>query len=148
MNVKIIFAGNGNDVPELIEMAKNDKRIQYVGCLTMDDLFKYYEQADVLLNLRIEEEVDMHFPSKLIEYLTMGKLVISTPVAHAERDYGEYLEILNDITPDGLAKKLHEVYYLSKTELLIKGIKAREFMLKNRTWEVRTKEFMQYINSK
>ncbi|MFA6779566.1 MAG: glycosyltransferase [Paludibacteraceae bacterium] len=148
LDVKVIFAGNGIDVPQLEEMAKSDSRIQYVSRLTMDELFKYYEQADVLLNLRIEEEVDMHFPSKLLECLTMGKLVISTPVAHADRDYGQYMEVLHNITPDGFATKLQEIYDRPKQELLEKGMKAREFMLQNRTWKIRTKEFMEYVNSK
>lgn len=148
LDVKVIFAGKGNDVPLIEEAAKTDARIQYVGMLNMDELFRVYESADVLLNLRIEEEVDMHFPSKLLECLTMGKLVLSTPVAHAERDYGQYMEILHDMTPEGLAKKMQVIASRSKKELLETGIQARQFMLENRTWEKRTKEIMDYVMSK
>lgn len=148
LNVIVIFAGKGNDVKLIEDAAKTDKRIKYVGMLNMDELLKVYEAADVLLNLRIEEEVDMHFPSKLLECLTMGKLVLSTPVAHAERDYGEYMKILHNITPEGLANIMNQIASIPKTELLTMGKKAREFMLTNRTWKVRTKEIIEYINSK
>lgn len=148
LDVKVVFAGKGNDVPLIEEAAKTDARIQYVGMLNMDELFRVYESADVLLNLRIEEEVDMHFPSKLLECLTMGKLVLSTPVAHAERDYGQYMEILHDMTPEGLTKKMQIIANRSKKELLETSIKARQFMLENRTWEKRTKEIMDYVMSK
>ena len=70
-NVRVVFAGKGNDVPLIQETTERDNRIKYVGMLNMDDLFKLYEQADVLLNLRLEEEVDFHFPGKLLEYLNM-----------------------------------------------------------------------------
>lgn len=64
LDLKVIvqFAGNGIDVPMIEEAAKTDNRIQYLGMLTLDKLFKVYEQADVLFNLRLEEEVDYHFP--------------------------------------------------------------------------------------
>lgn len=148
LDVKVIFAGKGNDVPLIQNAAKSDQRIQYVGMLNVDELLKVYESADVLLNLRIEEEIDMHFPSKLLEYLTVGKLVLSTPIAHAERDYGVYMKVLHDITPCGLANMMNEISSLPKHELLEIGIKARNFMLTNRTWEVRTKEIIDYMNSK
>ena len=148
LDVKVIFAGKGNDVSLIETAAKNDHRIEYVGMLSMDQLLKVYESADVLLNLRIEEEVDMHFPSKLLECLTMGKLVLSTPVAHAERDYGLYMKVLHDITPEGLSKVMSDIAFISKSDLLEQGKKARSFMLKNRTWTVRTKEIVEYMNSK
>lgn len=146
LNVIIYFAGKGNDVPLIQEAAETDNRIKYVGMLNMDELFKLYEQADVLLNLRLEEEIDFHFPSKLLEYLSTGKYVISTPIAHAERDYGKYLGILRDTTPLGLSSKMEEVMSMGKNELFKIGSAARRFMLTHRTWEQRTEEMLDYIN--
>lgn len=148
LDVKVIFAGKGNDVRLIENAAKTDDRIQYAGMLNMDKLFKIYENADVLLNLRIEEADDMHFPSKLLECLAMGKLVLSTPVAHAERDYGQYMRILHDITPEGLANIMMQIASLPKSKLREIGENARAFMLANRTWAVRTKEIVEYMNSK
>ena len=148
LDIKVIFAGNGNDVESIKNVTKIDKRISYAGMLNMDELLKLYESADVLLNIRIEENIDMHFPSKLLEYLVMGKLVLSTPIAHAERDYGPYMIILHDVTPEGLAAMMKKIATIPKRELIKKGEKARAFMLSNRTWKVRTKEIIEYMNSK
>lgn len=145
LNVKVIFAGNGNDVPKILEAANSDKRIEYTGMLSMDELFKVYEKADVLLNLRLEEENDMHFPSKLLEYMSIGKWVVSTPIAHAERDYGDFLDLLYIQTPEGLASKMDEISKLSKIDMYNSGVKMRRFMLENRTWRIRTKEILNYI---
>lgn len=147
-NVRVIFAGKGNDVPLIKIAAENDTRISYVGMLNMDDLFKLYEQADVLLNLRLEEEVDFHFPGKLLEYLATGRYVISTPVAHAERDYGEYMAVLHDKTPVGLIRLMELVIHSGKRHLYEKGNSARQFMLEYRTWDVQTKRILEYMSPK
>lgn len=144
-NVRIVFAGKGNDVPLIEKAASQDPRISYVGMLNMDELFKLYESADVLLNLRIEEEVDYHFPGKLLEYLATGRYVVSTPVAHAERDYGKYMGILHDRTPEGLIRIMEEIQQMGKKNLYAVGVKARQFMLDNKTWEVQTQKIIDYM---
>ena len=148
LDVKIIFSGNGNDVPAIIDAANHDKRIEYVGMLNMEELFELYEKADVLLNVRIEESNDMHFPSKLFEYMSVGKWIISTPVAHAERDYSEYLDFLYEQTPKALAEKMDALALKTKKELLAKGEATRNFIMENRTWTKRTHEILEYIKSK
>lgn len=145
-NVRIIFAGKGNDVTLIEDAAKKDSRIKYVGMLNMDALFELYDEADVLLNLRLEEELDFHFPGKLLEYLATGRYVISTPVAHAERDYGKYMSILHNKTPDGLITVMERVQEMGKKALYSMGLRAREFMLNNRTWDVQTKRILDYMN--
>lgn len=147
LDLKVIvqFAGNGIDVPMIEEAAKTDNRIQYLGMLTLDKLFKVYEQADVLFNLRLEEEVDYHFPSKLLECLATGKHVISTPVAHAERDYGKYVSILKDRTASGLAYLLRKVEAKDKFDLYEQGVRAREFMLCSRNWDIQTDRILDYM---
>lgn len=145
LNVRVKFCGNGKDVPLIKEAAKTDSRIEYLGMLTQGELFKVYEGADVLLNLRIEEEGDFHFPGKFLECLAMGKLVISTPIAHVERDYGKYVELLNNVTGEGLAKVMDNITRISKRELFEKGKVARYFMLQHRTWKIRTKDIVEYM---
>ena len=143
--VKVKFCGRGIDVPLIMEAAECDSRIEYLGMLTQDQLFDIYREADVLLNLRIEEEEDFHFPGKLLECLSMGKLVISTPIAHAERDYGQYLKILKDVSGEGLAKLMFDITKTPKHELYEIGRKARSFMLANRSWRVRTESIVEYM---
>lgn len=148
LNVRVKFCGNGNDVPMIKKDAETDTRIEYLGMLTQDELFKVYEEADVLLNLRIEEKEDFHFPGKFLECLSMGKLVLSTPIAHIERDYGQYVKVLNDVTGDGLASVMDEITKIPKAQLLKNGKAARAFVLENRTWKRRTKDIVEYMNIK
>lgn len=141
-----VFAGIGLDVPIIAERAKSDPRIHYAGMLSPDELFKLYERADVLLNLRIEEEVDFHFPSKLLEYMATGKHVISTSIAHAERDYGEFITIINENSPDALASAIKYVMACGKKNIYEQGVRARTFMIEKRNWRYQTKRILDYIN--
>ena len=145
--IRVVFAGKGQDVPLIEEASVKDERIRYVGMLNMDDLFHLYDDSDVLLNLRLEEEVDYHFPGKLLEYLVTGRGVISTSIAHAERVYGDYMYVLHDKTPEGLICLMEEIRHKGKRRLYEMGVKAREFMLDNRTWEVQTKRILDYMHS-
>ena len=146
LDIKIYVAGVGNDVPLIKEKALSDTRVEYCGMLDMDNLFRLYSSADVLLNIRIEEEIDFHFPSKLFEYMATGKCVLSTPIAHAERDYADYISFLTDISSDGLAQKIYEIMGGGKHELFIRGEKTREYILKNRRWRNRVTEILKYMN--
>lgn len=146
LNIKVKFCGKGIDVPIIKEAAKTDMRIEYLGMLNQDQLIKVYEGADILLNLRIEEADDFHFPGKLLEFIVMGKLVVSTPIAHAERDYGRYIKILHNISADGLANLINEITKISKEELYKLGKESRKFMLEQRTWKKRTEDIIHYMN--
>jgi len=144
-NVRVVFAGKGNDVPLIEKAAKKDNRISYVGMLNMDELFELYKEADVLLNLRLEEEVDFHFPGKLLEYLATGRFVISTPIAHAERDYGTLMAVLHDQTPEGLISMMERIQKKGKRKLYETGLKSRRFMLEYRTWDIQAKRILSYM---
>lgn len=145
--VEVIFAGKGKDVPLIEEAAKKDSRIVYKGMLDMTELFEVYRNADILLNLRMEEETDYHFPSKLLEYLATGKHVISTPIAHAQRDYGQFLTTLSNPTSESLANTIRLIIRQGKDALFYQGIKARRFMVEKRSWIYQTKRIENYINA-
>lgn len=148
LDIKVVFAGKGVDVPIIQEASKSDNRIEYAGFLTMSEVVALYERADVLLNLRIEEELDFHFPSKLLEYMVMGKTIISTDIAHVSRDYSEYIYVLKETSPSGFYELIQRILSRSKDELYEAGLRSRQFMLEHRTWDSRTEEIEYYIRSK
>lgn len=146
LDINVNFAGRGIDVPLIISASKNDKRIKYLGNLSQKELFKLYAKTDILLNLRIEDHEDTHFPSKLLEYLSTGKHILSTPIAHAEKIYGEFVTFLHDPTPDNLAIVIKKILNMDPDVLFNKGKKARAFMLEQRNWQIQTLRIINYIN--
>lgn len=146
LDVIVCFAGKGVDVGLIEERSVSDKRIRYLGLLSQEEIFKLYEISDVLLNLRIEEPNDMHFPSKLLEYIATGKHVISTSIAHAERDYGEFMTVLQTISENSLYLAIKNIMDSDPKDIYEQGKLARQFMISNRNWGKRTSEILNYIN--
>lgn len=147
--IKIFFAGKGPDLDLILNASKNDDRIQYLGMLSTQELFEVYKKAHVLLNIRVIpcEEGRYLFPSKLLEYLVVGKFVVTTKAVHIEREYGNYCYILNDIEPETISEMFDKVSEISNETFLNKGLNSRGYMLKNNTWEAKTKQIIKYIQN-
>jgi glycosyltransferase involved in cell wall biosynthesis len=149
-NIKIWFAGKGPDVSLIEDATINDGRIVYLGLLDLDQLFQAYQLSDALLNIRVipEGEGDYLFPSKLIEYISTGRIVISTNAVHIKRDYGQLCFILNEVKPQALSQIINTVSELSSKYIYEKGITNRQFILNNYTWDKRSIQIINYMNEK
>lgn len=147
--IKIFFAGKGPDLDLILNASKNDDRIQYLGMLSTQELFEVYKKVDVLLNIRVipSEEGRYLFPSKLLEYLVVGKFVVTTKAVHIEKEYGNYCYVLNDIEPKTISEMFDEVSEISNETFLNKGLNSRNYMLKNNTWEAKTEQIINYIQN-
>lgn len=148
--IKMWFAGSGPDVPFIEKASESDSRIEYKGMLNLDKLFQLYKSADVLMNIRVisEEEGKYLFPSKLLEYLAIGKLVISTSAVHIRRDYGHLCNIIEEVNPLILCGLLDEISSISNKVRFNIGLTARQEMLRNHTWEQKSIQIVSYINNK
>jgi glycosyltransferase involved in cell wall biosynthesis len=81
----------------------------------------------------------------MLEYLAVGKPVLSTAVAHVEKDYGDYCYVVKEETAAALAAKIVSVKWIPASERYGLGCRAREFMLKNRTWNAQGKRICAYL---
>ena len=77
---------------------KNDKRIKFFGLLTSKQLQNAYKKADIFLNPRPVEMFvnDISFPSKLFDYLSWNKPIISTCTKSLDPIYKKILHIVED----------------------------------------------------
>jgi glycosyltransferase involved in cell wall biosynthesis len=133
---RFIFAGSGPLADAVRRTALEDPRIIYRGFLNLSELQPIYAQADVLINMRLTMKMRSRyfFPSKLMEFLASGTPVISTCSGHVEQEFGNLLFLLKDETPQGLVDAIHKVEEVSRERRLAMGRKAREYMLRNKTW--------------
>lgn len=145
--IEMWFAGSGPDESIIKDAAKKDSRITFWGKLNLDQLFDLYKKADVLLNLRITDdgEGEYLFPSKILEYLTVGKSVLTTKVAHIEKEYGHLCKVLEKNNSEQLSIALEEFVAKDETELIQQGKEARRFMIETRTWNKQAEKIFEYI---
>lgn len=144
--LRVLIAGQGREQQLAIEYAKIDSRLTYAGMLNLDQLFAYYQQADVLMNIRLTKTLDTSttFPSKFLEALAVGRLVVSTCVGHVESVYGQYCRLLRDETPEALSALVDEIIAMPRAERDAIGRSAREFMLREHTWDHQMKRVVRY----
>ncbi len=78
-NVELIITGRG-DMQEYVSKKSDGKRIKYLGSLEYEDYLKVLNSANILINPRnmnLPENAN-NFPSKVLDYLAVGKMVVST----------------------------------------------------------------------
>jgi len=147
--MKLWVAGDGVLRDTVIEASRIDTRVTYYGALNHDKLFELYQKTDIILCLRDTSDSTMkyHFPSKVLETLLVGKMVMTTPTTHLKKDYGHLCYVLEDETPEGCWAMVQQIWVLTPDERCEKGKKSRDFMLKNRTWKALGPSIKSYLES-
>ena len=140
--------GCGDYVEELKEIAARDSRIVYGGMLLSDQVVEKERTATLLINPRPtnEEYVKYSFPSKTMEYMSTGTPVMTTVLPGMPKEYHDYVYLLPDETPQGIAARLREVLAQSDEELLEKGCAARKFILENRNNHIQAGAILRMLN--
>jgi glycosyltransferase involved in cell wall biosynthesis len=102
----LCFAGGGNAVTLVEEATKRNPNIQYLGYCTKEEVFDLQNKATVLVNPRsaFEEYTKYSFPSKTMEYLSMGKPVAMNKLPALPKEYEEHLFLFEEETAESMAK--------------------------------------------
>ena len=149
--IKLYIAGRAcADVEkEILAAVKHDSRIVYLGVLSLDRLFDCYKTMDVFLNIRLTKEVDtkFFFPSKFFEALAVGRLVLSTNVAHLKAEYGKYCYVMEGESSADLARSMMEVINMGQERRDNIGSKGREFVLKHHKWQAQMRRVDKYCHN-
>lgn len=119
------------------ELAKNstDDRVEFLGYLDYAAYQQKLKEAEICLNAQLahHEFGNFSFPSKIFEYLSAGKLVISSDVADAEEALGDALLIYHEDSPQELAKAIEDgiAIWKNKSRWQYYQIKIQEVIQEN-----------------
>lgn len=150
LNCRLIICGEGEAKDKIINLGKIDNRIIYKGLLKRDDIIKIQQNADLLVNIRptSEEYTKYSFPSKIMEYMASGTPLLTTDLRGMPSEYKDYVYIVEDESINGIANKLIELMNDSKHNLMEKGKKAREFILREKNNIIQVKKVIDMITTK
>ena len=137
--------GPGDYVQEL--KAMDDDRIFYGGMLLPSQIVEKELEATLLVNPRPthEEYVKYSFPSKTMEYMASGTPVLTTVLPGMPREYHDYVYLMPDETPEGIAQSLQEVLAQSDEALFQKGQKARKFVLEEKNNVIQARKILDML---
>ena len=144
-NTQLHIYGPGDYVEELKSM--DDDRIFYGGMLLSSQIVEKELEATLLVNPRPthEEYVKYSFPSKTMEYMASGTPVLTTVLPGMPREYHDYVYLMPDETPEGIAQSLQEVLAQSDEALFQKGQKARKFVLEEKNNVIQARKILDML---
>lgn len=144
-NVSLHIYGSG-ELEEYLNKIE-DNRIKYFGVVENEKIVDEEIKATLLINPRFsnEEYTKYSFPSKNIEYMSTGTPVLTTKLPGMPKEYYKYIYCIEDESKEGIKKALIEILEKSDEELLEKGNKAKEFVLKQKNNIIQSKRIIEML---
>lgn len=132
-----------------IEKVNSDPRIKFYGLVDNKMLTSLYEEASYFINPRLScfEENNNNFPSKLLDYLSYGKPIITTHTKGINPIYFDFMYVFNNENTNDLSKLMSKMLLLnsvSKNEL---HFKIRKFANETYTWSKRVQELWMWLEN-
>ena len=146
-DIKLIVCGFGEAEKSIIEQAKVDKRIIYLGRVERKQVLALQRKATVLVNPRQnnEEFTKYSFPSKNLEYLSSGIPLVAYKLDGIPDEYDEYINYVQDDSPESLAAKLVEICSMDEQSRKEMGKRGADFVLKNKNARVQTRHILEFL---
>ena len=134
-NYRLIVCGSGSCASFVKECARKDKRIIFKGLVDRTEVLRLQKEATLLINPRKPNGsiTRYSFPSKTMEYLASGTPMLGYKLEGIPTEYYQYYYTIDDLSVDGLARRIKEILSLSQTELMEKAELASSFILENKT---------------
>jgi len=147
-DIQLWVCGHGSNA-DLEAALKWDLRIRFFGLVSEEKLQEICKKASILVNPR-PSNVDgnaMNFPSKILEYLSYGKPVVSTWTPGLAPEYREVLEVIEEENEDCLAGTIEDVLNWTdeKKERHLTGTK--DFLLKHKIWKHQAARLITWLNN-
>lgn len=149
-DIKLVLYGSGPYVEELLEVVKEDSRIEYRGIAPNEEVVREQFKATLLVNPRptTEEFTKYSFPSKNMEYMASGTPLLTTKLPGMPKDYYPYIYLFEEESVEGYACTLERILDFSSDELFEKGRIAKQFVLEKKNYVVQTDRILNLIFEK
>lgn len=147
-NCQLHLYGTGDYVEDLIRIEKEQTNVVYCGIKPNDYIVEQEQKATILVNPRPTNELytKYSFPSKNMEYMASGTPTLTTKLAGMPKEYEPYVYLIEDETVEGISKTLTDLLSLPKEELHLKGLRAKEFVLREKNNKVQAEKIINLVD--
>lgn len=110
-NWRLMLTGWGELESTVQEFTQTNPRAHFLGVLSSEKIRQLYRLADVLVNPKLTSTsiAEFAFPSKIVEYLTTGKPIVSTNLPVFDDRFRQHLVIAQSDSPEELLRCFDEV---------------------------------------
>jgi glycosyltransferase involved in cell wall biosynthesis len=136
-DIRLVITGFGLTA-NLKNILESNERVICHEMVNSEDLIGYYKYARILVNPRLinSNTNDANFPSKLLEYLSYKKPIISTMTRGIPVEYENVIEFVYNDNERELAEKISEVLKWSDNEIKLRQSIITEFIKKRKSWRI------------
>lgn len=147
-NAELHIYGDGDYVEKIRELSNKNENIKYFGFKSNEHIVEEQKKALLLINPRPTDKkyTKYSFPSKNMEYMASGTPTLTTMLPGMPTEYNEYVYLIEDETPEGLSNTLKIVLSISREVLHKKGLRAKEFVLKEKNNVIQSKKLLELLN--
>ena len=143
------ICGVGTDREYVESVAKTNSKVKYLGAISNEKVRELEKEAKLLVNLRqpTAQITRYSFPSKLLEYMASGSLVLSTKLEGIPKEYFDYILTVDSLSEDDVKTVIRNVFAMSTTEYIDKVKKSQEFIGNTKNKCIQSGKILKFIES-
>ena len=143
------ICGIGPEQQKVEQAQKDDARIRYLGRLDNTEVQKLETQAKLLVNIRSPKEklTRYSFPSKILEYIASGSMVLSTKLAGIPDEYFDYMLCAEQDTKEEIIKKIRYCFSMDDEQYVDFCKKSQEFISKEKNYLKQSKKLIDFVKN-
>lgn len=145
--IELWFFGSGAMDEYIISKSEENHKIKHKGFVDPSILFKYEQQALLLINVRNPEEgyTKYSFPSKTYEYLASGTLLLSTDLPGIPKEYKKHMIMIEDNSVEKIKEGMTYALSLSKEDIERRGAEAQLFIKKEKNKYIQSQKLIELL---
>ncbi len=146
-NCVLWIYGEGDYLKKIQKESVDNRNIQYKGTKNKEEILKLERVVTLLVNPRPSDEefTKYSFPSKTVEYMASGTPLLTTKLPGIPEEYFQYVYTFEEEDTVEMGKKIEKILSLPDNTLNHFGLKAKEFVLKNKNHTVQAKKIIDFI---
>ena len=154
-NYRLVIMGNGKLERYVIEKSNIDPRIIFKGLLDTNEVLKEYNKCNILTIIRCGGDRVSDYllkygtSSKLSELMLTGKPVITSEIEANPKQFNEFLNVVDDLTPETVALKIRDITKSDSEyeKYCEKAASGRKYYMEKGTWKYQSKQVYEFIAS-
>ena len=147
LDAELHLYGAGGDAAFIEECAKQDSRIKFFGRVDRKTLLVALKKAHLLVVNKptADDYSNYSFSSKILEYMASGTPLLTTKVDGMPEEYYDYFYFFDEESTEGIKSSLEKIVNFSDKQLRDKGISARAFAVKNKSYQHMTSTIVSFL---
>lgn len=139
--------GAGPEQEKVEQAQKDDPRIHYLGRLDNEEVRKLETQAKLLINIRSPKEklTRYSFPSKILEYIASGSMVLSTKLAGIPDEYFDYILSVEEDTKEEIIEKIRYCFSMDDSQYVDFCKRGQQFISEEKNYLKQSKKLVDFL---